>query len=103
MLLLQIEVSNHSLQFQNVTDHTELDVEEEDESNLWQLRKAENFKILIFLIILSAKTFSLQILIIFDEFSVQGEEGKRREKFGRRENGNIDIGLNSREKINTKC
>ena len=50
MLLLQIEVSNHSLQFQNVTDHAELDMEEEDESNLWQLRKAENWKFLIFFV-----------------------------------------------------
>ena len=86
MLLLQIEVSNHSLQFQNVTDHTELDVEEEDESNLWQLRKAENFKILIFLIILSAKTFSLQILIIFDEFPSREKKvrGGRSLRGGRR-------------------
>ena len=42
VVLLQIEVSSQSLQFQNVTDHTELHVEEETESNLWQLRLAEN-------------------------------------------------------------
>ena len=36
--LFQIEISSHSLQFQNVTDHSVQPREKKTDSNLWQLR-----------------------------------------------------------------
>ena len=45
-LYFQIEVSSHSLQFQNVTDHADPHLENKTESNLWQLRKAENIEVI---------------------------------------------------------
>ena len=37
--LFQIEISSHSLQFQNVTDHSLQAKEKKTETNLWQLRE----------------------------------------------------------------
>ena len=42
----QIEISSHSLQFQNVTDHSDQAGEKKTDSNLWQLR--EKVKCLVF-------------------------------------------------------
>ena len=38
IFLFQIEISSHSLQFQNVTDHSVQPREKKTDSNLWQLR-----------------------------------------------------------------
>ena len=88
VVLLQIEVSSQSLQFQNVTDHTELHVEEETESNLWQLRLAENWDFKIWIFFCLSNPLLSKFLIIFDKFPFNRDQKVR--QVGRRE-GRVDL------------